>query len=433
MLDKLKLYATCIGVAALASGCGGGKSLLDGDVRVVNATSEFATLDLYDGSNRISSGTASYAVGPYVDVEKGSHTFNLADGGTGVTSATVNASVTKGDHFTIVAYASAGTLTATYLSDEEGSPSSGTAKLRFFNTAATDVTAIDAYLVTTPCSSLSSSLSAPVAAGVSGLQASYTQVNASSGGTSYHICVTAAGDKTDLRLDIPAATLKDQEIATLILTPSAGGVLLNGLMLDQQGNLAQDLNTSARMRLAVGAANAAPVTATVNGVSLATGLSAPAVSSYQLVPAGALTVNLTVGGNAANATGLSAAAGADLTLLVTGTAASTPVLIADDNSISTSASNPVKIRLVNGMNGLTGTAILTDDYNNVGNGAAFGTASTYAQVPASSALARIEADDGAIQLCVSTLVTLNANSVYSVFLLGDIPTTVGNCTIRVDH
>jgi hypothetical protein len=435
--NKLKLFAAGIAVATtVLAGCGGGgTSPLDGHVRVVNATSQFPTVDLYDGSSKISSGTASYTAGNYVSVQKGTHTFNIADGGTGVTSASVTgAQVTKGDHFTIVTYASGGTLNATYLTDEEGSPSAGTAKLRFFNTAATDVTSIDAYLITTACSNLSASLSAPLATGVSGLQTSYTQVNASSSGSAFHICITAAGDKTDLRLDIPAATLRDQEIATLILTPSAGGVLLNGLMLDQQGPLTADLNTSARMRLAVGAAGGAPVTATVNGVSLANGLSAPAVSTYKLVPAGTLTSVISVGGVQVTDPGLAATAGQDLTLLVAGTAASTPVLIPDDNSLSNSTANPVKIRLVNGMNGLTGTAILTDDFNNVGDGATFGTATTYAQVPASAALARIEATSGATQLCLSTLVTLNANGVYSVFLLGDIPTTAGTpCTIRVDR
>src|SRR5665213_918895 len=174
--NKLKFFATGVTAAAVLAGCGGGgTSPLDGLVRVVNATSQFATIDLYDGSSKISSGTASYAAGNYVAVQKGTHTFNIADGGTGVTSASVTgAQVTKGDHFTIVTYASGGTLNATYLADQEGSPSSGTAKLRFFNTAATDVTSIDAYLITTACANLGSSLSAPLATGVSGLQATYT-------------------------------------------------------------------------------------------------------------------------------------------------------------------------------------------------------------------------------------------------------------------
>jgi Domain of unknown function (DUF4397) len=430
--NDLKLFATCIAAVAVLGACGGGSLANGGDVRLVNATTAFPKLDLYDGSTKISSGVASNTAGGYVEVDKDSHTFNVADTTTGVTAATVNGNVSRDDHFTVVAYTAGGTLTAAYLSDDEGSPSSGTAKLRFFNTATTDVASVDAYLVAAACSTLATSFSAPVATGVSGLQTTYTQVNPTLAGTSYHICITAAGDKTDLRLDIPGVTLADQQIVTVILAPTPGGVLLNGLLLNQQGSLTATPSTSARIRLAVGATASAAVTASVNGVALGTGLIAPAVGNYKLVPAGPLTIDMTVNGvTASNVAGLTATSGADLTLLVTGTAASAPVLIADDNSASTSTTNPVKLRLVNGMNGL-GTAVLTDDFDNIGDGAAFGTATAYAQVPASSALARLEATSG-VTLCLSSLVTLNANSVYTVFLLGDVPPAATTCTLRLDR
>lgn len=124
---------------------------------------------------------------------------------------------------------------------------------------------------------------------------------------------------------------------------------------------------------------------------------------------------------------------ADATLLVNGTAASTPVLIADNNAVSTSSTYPVKLRLVNGLNGATSTATLTDDYVSVGDGAASGSASSYQQVAASAALARIEASYGASSLCLSTDATLTSGHVYSVFLLGDLPTAVSTCIIRVDR
>lgn len=434
MRNDLKLFATCIGAVAVLGGCGGGSLANGGDVRLVNATTAFPKLDLYDGSTKISSGVDSNTAGGYVEVDKDSHTFNVADNTTGVTGATVNGNVSRNDHFTVVAYTSGGTLTAAYLSDDEGSPSSGTAKLRFFNTATTDVASVDAYLVGGACSTLGTSFSAPVATGVSGLQTTYTQVNPTLAGTSYHICITAAGDKTDLRLDIPGVTLRDQQVVTVILAPTPGGVLLNGLLLDQQGALTATPSTSARIRLAVGAAGGAAVTASVNGVALGTGLSAPAVGNYKLVPAGPLTIDMSVGGvTASNVAGLTATSGADLTLLVTGTAASAPILIPDDNSASTSTTNPVKLRLVNGMSGLANTAVLTDDFDNIGDGAAFGTATEYAQVAASSALARLEATSGVKQLCLSSLVTLNANNVYTVFLLGDVPAVAPVCTLRLDR
>ena len=435
MNTRLRIAHACAvgALALLLAGCKG-TTESGASVRLVNATSDYATLDLYAGTSAASTGIASYAVGNYVDLDPATYSFNLEAGGSGAISATTSAAVVKDVDYTLVAYTTGGTLNAQVLTDNEAAPTSGTAKLRIFHTASADAGSVDVYLVTSACANLASVSASATASGVTGLQTSYTQVTAATGGTAYHVCVTAAGDKTDLRLDIPALTLTNQQIATLVLTRSAGGVLLHGLLLNQQGTLTPELNLSARMRLAAGAAASAAVSATANGVALGTGLTAPAVSSYQLVPAGALTLAVTVGGNpAASTASLTATAGADLTLLVTGTAASAPVLLADDNTVSTSTTRPTKLRLVNGMTGTGSTAILTDDYSNVGAGAVYGAASTYALVAASAALARLEATYGSQQLCLSTGVTLASGSVYTVFLLGDTPATAGTCVLRADR
>ena len=94
-------------------------------------------------------------------------------------------------------------------------------------------------------------------------------------------------------------------------------------------------------------------------------------------------------------------------------------LLNDDNTVSASTARPVKIRLVNGLNGSTGAATLTVDNALVGNGATSPGASTYSLLPASAALARVEARSGVVQLYLATNVTLTAGRVYSLFLLGD--------------
>ena len=434
MRDKLKLILAGTAALAALAGCGGGASLSvnDGHVRLVNAATGIASLDLYQSSSLLSSGVAVNTAGSYVGLDAGTYTFNLSLGGSSATAATLSGTVQKKDDYTIVAYTTGGTLTATFLSDSEGSPSSGTAKLRLFNTDAADVASVDAYLLTSACSGLAASPSAPVITAVTGLQASYTQVNASSGGTAYHLCVTSASDKSDLRLDIPSLTLSQGQIVTVILTRSSGGVLLDGLVLNQQGSLTAAANGSSRVRLAVGATGGALVTAIANGVSLGTNLPAPAVGGYVLVPAGPVMLTATVGGVAVADPGLTAAPGADLTLLVGGTAATPPVLIADDNSASTSTANAVKLRLVNGMS-TSSPATLTDNFINVGSSAAFGTSSGYGQVQASTALAQLQASVGATTLCQSANVTLTAGNVYSVFLLGNVPASPVACAITEDR
>ena len=86
----------------------------------------------------------------------------------------------------------------------------------------------------------------------------------------YHVCVTSAGNKTDLRLEIPSFVLSEKRIVTVILARGAGGFLLNAIVLDQQEAATQALNASARARVATSAAT--PVDVEVNGTAIAAGL-----------------------------------------------------------------------------------------------------------------------------------------------------------------
>jgi uncharacterized protein DUF4397 len=407
------------GVAALLSACGGGSLSTDqGNLRLVNATSEFAGLDLFADNSAVVTGVPPLAESGYGQLDAGTYTLDVRATGTSTALVTASATVARKKHQTVVAYSNAGTLAATVLSDEESDPSNGNAKLRIFNTGSASTDAVDVYLVSTACSALATSAAAPFVTSLNGAQAAYTQLAAST--TPVHVCVTSPGDRTDLRLDIPSFTLSEKRIVTLVLVRSAGGVLLHGLVLDQQGALTQALNTSARVRVAASVAGAAPLSVDVNGVAVAAGLTTPGVSPYATVPGG--TLDLKINGTTFTPTApLTAPAGADVTLLVTG-AASSVTLINDDNTPSSSSARPVKIRVVNGLNGATGTAALTVDNAPVGNGAAFAAASNYALVPSSAATARIEARTGATQHYLETGVTLGTGHVYSLFLLGDFGT-----------
>jgi hypothetical protein len=127
-------------------------------------------------------------------------------------------------------------------------------------------------------------------------------------------------------------------------------------------------NASARLRVVanVTASGAnATVTATANSVSLASSLPSPSPSPYVLVPAGALSMTVKVN-NSTTVTvpAMTAAAGADLTLLVTGDGGANPYdvssPISDDNTLP--ISNNFKMRLVNGVTGLSGGIGLLGNY-----------------------------------------------------------------------
>ena len=417
MTRILPLSCLLVVAATVLSGCGGGDVSTDASrLRLVNATSGFAGLDLVADNDSTLRGVAPYTVSDYADVEPDSYTLDVRQTGSAATLATASTTLGRRDHRTVVAYTSGGTMTMSVLDDDEDEPSSGNAKVRFFHTAASDTGNVDVYLVSTDCADLASSAAAATATDIGGLQTAYSQVASSS--TPYHLCVTGVGDKSDLRLDVPSLRLDENRIVTIVLARGAGGYLLNGLVLEQRGAATQALNASARVRVAASRSPSVPTSVEVNGATIAAGLTSPNVGPYVLVNAGPVAVRID-GSDVAPATPLTAGPGVDVTMLLTGPTP-TVTLLADDNTASTSTARPVKLRVVNGVNGTTGTATLTVDNAPVGSGAAFATASGYSLVTASAGLARIEARAGATQLYLRDNVTLASGRVYTLFLLGDL-------------
>jgi hypothetical protein len=150
----------------------------------------------------------------------------------------------------------------------------------------------------------------------------------------------------------------------------------------------------------------------------------PAVDTYALVPAGALTTSVVVNGAPFSVPNLNAAAGADLTLLVVGTAAAPQFfLLSDDNRLP--LNGLAKLRLVNGVNGLAGSISLTADANLVAQNVAFGTASTAATIATTGNSSTLQVNSpGNVPLGPSIPLTLQSQGVYSVFMLGDNTTPV---------
>jgi hypothetical protein len=429
--EKMMLSKTWTALAvaltlSLLNGCGNDDAN-KGEVRIVNATTEYTALDLYtqnsDGGNDlVVSGTAAGAASAYTGVDKGSYTFNIKSGSGAGTAATTDGTISKTDHYSIVTYLTGNTSKAQFLSDEETDPGSGNAKLRIFNAATSEAASVDVYLTKSACTALAVTDTA-LAPAVTGLQAAYSQVTAASAGTDWNVCVFATGDQDTLLLDIPKLTLKDQEIATLILTHTAGGVLLNASVLDQQGALTPYTSAISRVRVAADAALGAPVSVTLNGTDVTTLAPSPSVNDYTTITAGALTASVTINGVQVTGFTLPAAtAGNDYTLLVTGDSGAPVVtLITDNNTPSTSTTQTVKARVINGINGSTGSVAATVDNKSLGS-ATLGTASSYVNIPATTGTSTVLAT---ITTNPASLVNQSfaGSGVYTVFIWGDASTT----------
>jgi hypothetical protein len=404
-----------VAAAALVA-CGGGGSNNSSSVRLVNATLTHTSLSLLANATSVLTADPVDTASAYVSVPSGSPTLQINDSASGAVLATTAPTVGGGQHFALVAYESGGVVRTAVVAEDTTAPVTGTAALRIFDTA-TDAGAIDVY-VTDPAVDITTLSSPTFGFGSS------TSVQASAflsfGPGTYRIRVTGSGNPADLRLDIPSVVLTNQEVATAILTPTIGGTLANGAVLVQQAAYTASRNTSARVRLAAAVSGGATVTATAGGLSIGTGVVAPAIGAYTNVPAGsAISVN---GGSIAAPTA-ALTAGSDTTLLVYGNAGSAVAgLIADDNHLPAVTTN-FKVRLINGVTGAAVPLSLDVNFGVVASSIAPGAASSYAVVPAGTAgtLTQIEVISPSSPTAINgtTDFPIPGNSVFTLFMLGD--------------
>jgi hypothetical protein len=391
----------------LAACGGGGNDASTGLVRVVNTTQNHASVDLLTNSTVVVPGTAKDNASTYAGVAAGSPTLQVNDAGTATALTTIAPTVSGNLHYAVIVYESNGLTRAAVLGEDNTAPAAGSSQLRIFD-AAPEAGALDVY-VTDPAAALTSPSFTLTASGA----ASTTNLLTFGAGT-YRIRVTGQGNVNDLRLDIPSVTVASQQIATLVLNASKGGVLLDGGVLVQQGAYTASRNTNARVRLATGVTGAANVGAVADGtVVVSPPVTSPAVGAYTVVPASsALTIN--VNGVVTPVTG-TLTAGSDATLLVTGApGAPTATLLTDDNHLP-STTAVYKMRLVNGLSGAATSQTLTADFAVIAAGVQPNTASAYGTGQGSTA---VRLDVQPANLTTSNLNILN-NAVYSVFLLGD--------------
>lgn len=404
-------------LTAVLAACGG--STTDPDaagLRVLNASPDYASLDLYiDGSKDIGA-TASGSVSSGLSVSAGTYTMALRNAGGTTTLTSASRTVGAETNYVLVAYGNSGALKSTLLAESEDAPSSGSAKLRVL-LAAAESGSVDVYL-SDSCATVTDFTDA--SAVVSSLAVGATSSFVTTGSGTLCLRVTGAGDTTDLRLAIPTLTLASQEVSTLVLQPGSGGVLLNGIRLRQGASTTAHANTLARVRLVAGVADNATVAATVGTTTLSAGARSPAVGSYALVSAGSPALSILVNGTALASNALAATAGGDYTLLVTGSAAAPSLaVLSDDNRLA--ATSTAKLRAVHGAASLSGDSLtMTVDFAALADNIAFATASSYSSVATTSDRSvEVSAASAASALYSHAELTLTSQGVYSIFVLSN--------------
>lgn len=404
----------CVVLAATLAGCGSSDSSTGGALRLVNATVTHASLDLLVNTAVVASATAADSASAYTTAGATTNTLQLNDTGSATSLLTVSAALGAGQHYTVVAYEQGGAVKTAVLTEDFAVPAAGTAQLRIYD-ADTDAGTLDVYITapTTDLATVASPTTSITAdtGPISGVWLPY-------GPGTYRVRVTGRGGKSDVRIDMPL-TLTALQVATVVLTPASGGLLVNGATLTQQGSYAATRNTTARVRLTSAVSGSATVAATAGSTTIDAGTAAPNVGAYIVVPAaGVLAIN--VNGSAITPPAAGLTVGSDSTLLVYGSPGSaTATLLADDNRRPTSTAN-VKMRLVNGITGTQTPLTLAANFTPVASNIAAGAASTYGLVAGSTTM-RIDVTSPSLPnfLAPQTGLSIGGDSVYTVFMLGD--------------
>ena len=418
----INLKTAVVITACLLVACGGGADRTKAQVRLVNASAGYAQLDLRV-DDQLRQGAVAYgAAEGYFEVGPGKAASTISSVSSATTLLSFTPSVSEKKFYTLLAYGPAGALQYQQLDENVGAPEAGRALLRVVN-AASDAGAMDVYL-SGPTDDLRNVV--PLQTGVA-YSAAGNVATISSG--TWRLRATAAGSKTDVRLDVPAILLPSKQVATLVLTPSAGGILVNALVLVQQGSITRQDTALARVRLAAAVADSGVVGARVGNTSLATipgsGVvsASPSLDDYVLVPVGMSALSVTVNGQALSLPPKTLDAGRDYTFVVYGLAAAPLANWVDDDNRLPGNVGLVKLRLINALADTALPLAMTVDGRPVAGAVAAGSASAYTLVQPVAAggtngRLSVTAAGVATPVYTSPSQTLAASGTYSVLVTG---------------
>lgn len=428
----MRIYLQLLIVSLLfsISGCdNGGSDSKYAKIRLLNVSPDYESLDVYvRGSNSDSDtqklqGVTFESLSDYSRVDSSDFDLKVRRSGASSTLGTLSAQKQADDtHVTYVAYGSSGNFGILRINDDQSAPNEGKTKLQVLNVS--EAGAVDVYL--TEESVALADATAQFTALASGSISSVAFLESNT----YRLRVVGTADTSDLRLDVSGIVLSSKQVVSIVLTSTPGGVLVNSIVLPQQGTTTITHNTWARVRGAAGVSTG--VNARVGGVSVLSGAGAGVISSrYAQVSAGSVPLTVTVGGSVVPLADQTLVAGGDYTLMVwSNTAGTQATLIADDNRFSTSSK--AKLRVMNGISETGVPITFAVDYSPMAEGVAPGQASGYTQFDAGTEyLFDVSETATAKSLLTRDSVTLVADGVYTMFLSGT--GTAVNGTLRKDR
>jgi hypothetical protein len=412
--------------ALVSCGGGGGGGGGNAKIRLLNLSTGYSSLDLItnvdadddDDDETQATGVALETVSDYAELDPDDYTIKLKRTGSGsVLRSFSGEQLVEDTTNTYIAYGEVGAFGALVIDDTQDEADSGETKLNIANLSSAG--SLDVYITDTD---VDLDDTTPVASSVG---AAFSSIAVDSG--TFRLRVTAAGDNSDVRLDIPSIALTDRAVAALIFTSTQGGTLANAIYMPQEGQPTKLVNNKSRVRAAIAVANGATASVRVAGVSVLGAATAGVIGSrYALLDSGSQAVAVQVNGVDVAVPNVTLQSGADYTLLVWTSAAGTQTkLVVDDNRLPSNGSQ-AKLRLLNGMSTLAVPLTLSLDNSPVVEGTVLGEVSDVVEV--SSGTDRqidIANTSTGAPVLTRTGVSLQGYSVYTFFMTDNGGTAIG--------
>jgi hypothetical protein len=272
---RLKFLALGLAMAttALLSACGGGSDDDSGNaqVRLLNVSPGYASLDLKETDAATLNGAVALgSTGAYASLDLDTKGLYLAAAGSTTSLATPStAGLTKDYSYTVVGWGASGALGTLTLDEQETAPDSGKSKVLILNLASGAGT-VDVYLNKVGVASLDEAAVKAASIGT-GRGDSYRTIDASA----YRLRVTAAGNSSDVRLDVPSITLDSTKVYGVILVSSGSGNMVNAYVLPYKSSPTLFSNPTSNVRVISALPRSTTLSASLNGTSMFSGTASP--------------------------------------------------------------------------------------------------------------------------------------------------------------
>jgi hypothetical protein len=403
-------------LASCNSGGNGGKT----SVRVVNASMDYASVDLYLDDKRKLAAVGFETVSEFAKADAGDYTVEFRQADAAGALESLSEKFGTGDRWSYVVLGSTAHFQVLAIDETHKEADKGKALLRLIN-AADDAGALDVYLTDETAALTDVS---PNFAGVPGDKLAQEGLVLLDKG-SYRLRVTAAGSTSDLRLDRSGVTLASKGVYTLVVCGTPGGFLADAMLVPQRGAATLIPTDKARVRAVVGLDGGNSVSVNVAGTPLIQSTAMPALGDYLLVGAGTAAVTLAVDGTDVPVSNVQLAAGSDYSLVYTGTgSAVTQSVVADANRLP--ASGTFKIRLVNVMSALDEPLSMSVDFVPVLDAVGLGSAALSDAIDAvDNGRLDVTRDTTLSVLYSATSLTLDSRSVYTQVMFGSAASPTG--------